>query len=87
MSKAYARRTSRKTQQDNYMAHQQRVRRAKSKHQRELADFGKRQQEKAEMAMEDKDAELKDSNASLKIENEFKRHVRGESDRPNRKNG
>ena len=55
MSEAYGRRTSRKTQQDNYVAHQQIVKRARSKHQRELAEFGKLQ-ENAGLSMEDKDA-------------------------------
>ena len=52
VSEAYVRKTSRKTQQNNYIAHQQRVKRARSKHQRELAEFGRRKQENAGMATE-----------------------------------
>ena len=83
LSEAYARLTSKKFQRDNYVAHQQRVKKARSKYKRELAEFGRRQQETKGMAMEDKDTEVKYMNASTETETEFKEYAKGESNKRN----
>ena len=56
MGEAYARNTSRKTVNDNFIAQQQRVRRAKRKRIWRLDEFNRSQKETADMSEEDRDA-------------------------------